>query len=71
MRRILAVVAAALGLLGSAGQATAAPGDSALELAAQAAAGAQAAGAQSGAAQSQPTNTNVSAGFRLCSVGMW
>ena len=32
MRRILAVVAAALGLLASAGQATAAPGDSALEL---------------------------------------
>ena len=67
MRRILAVVAAALGLLGSAGQATAAPGDSALELAAQAAAGAQAAGAQSGAAQSQPTNTNVS--VRVLSPG--
>lgn len=67
MRRIFAVVAAALGLLGSAGQATAAPGDSALELAAQAAAGAQAAGAQSGASQSQPTNRNVS--VRVLSPG--
>ena len=67
MRRILAVVTAALGLLASAGQATAAPGDSALELAAQAAAGAQAAGAQSGAAQSQPSNTNVS--VRVLSPG--
>ena len=67
MRRILAVVAAALGLLGGTGQAMAAPGDSALELAAQAAAAAQAAGAQSGAAQSQPTNTNVS--VRVLSPG--
>ncbi len=67
MRRILAVVAAALGLLVAAGQATAAPGDSALELAAQAAAGAQAAGAQSGASQSQPTNTNIS--VRVLSPG--
>ena len=69
MRRILAVVAAALGLLASAGQATAAPGDSALELAAaaQAAASAQGAGAQSGAAQSQPSNTNIS--VRVLSPG--
>jgi hypothetical protein len=67
MRRIVAVVAAALGLLVSAGQATAAPGDSALELAAQAAASAQGAGAQSGASQSQPSNKNVS--VRVLSPG--
>ena len=69
MRRILVVVATALGLLVSAGQAAAAPGDSALELAAaaQAAASAQGAGAQSGASQSQPSNTNVS--VRVLSPG--
>ena len=69
MRRIVVVVAAALGLLVSAGQATAAPGDSALELAAaaQAAASAQGAGAQSGASQSQPSNKNVS--VRVLSPG--
>ena len=67
MRRIVVVVAAALGLLVSAGQATAAPGDSALELAAQAAAAAQGAGAQSGASQSQPSNKNVS--VRVLSPG--
>ena len=67
MRRIVVVVAAALGLLASAGQATAAPGDSALELAGQAAAAAQGAGAQSGAAQSQPSNKNVS--VRVLSPG--
>jgi hypothetical protein len=61
MKRILAAVAAALGLLASAGQATASgPADSALELAAQAAASAQGAGAHSGASQSQPANRNVS-----------
>jgi hypothetical protein len=61
MKRILAAVAATLGLLVSAGNATASgPADSALQLAAQAAAGAQAAGAQSGATQSQPANQNVS-----------
>ena len=67
MRRILAVVAAALGLLVSAGQAAAAPGDSALALAGQAAASAQGAGAQSGASQSQPSNKNVS--VRVLSPG--
>ena len=56
MKRILAVVAAALGLLVGAGQAAAAPGDSALQLAGQAAGSGQAAGAQSGASQSQPSN---------------
>ena len=66
MRRIVAVVAT-LGLFVSAGQAAAAPGDSALELAAQAAAGAQAAGAQSGASQSQPSNKNIS--VRVLSPG--
>ena len=69
MKRILAVVTAALGLLASTGQATAAPGDDALQLAAaaQAAAGAQAAGAQSGAVQSQPSNKNIS--VRVLSPG--
>ena len=67
MRRIVAVVAAALGLLVSAGQATAAPGDSALELAGQAAANAQGAGAGSGASQSQPSNNNIS--VRVLSPG--
>ena len=67
MRRIVVVVAAALGLLVSAGQATAAPGDSALELAGQAAANAQGAGAQSGASQSQPSNKNIS--VRVLSPG--
>src|SRR5829696_2944972 len=69
MRRILAVVTAALGLLASTGQATAAPGDDALQLAAaaQAAAGAQAAAAQSGAVQSQPSNKNIS--VRVLSPG--
>ena len=66
MRRIVVVVAA-LGLLVSAGQAAAAPGDSALELAGQAAASAQGAGAQSGASQSQPSNKNVS--VRVLSPG--
>jgi hypothetical protein len=61
MKRILAAVAAVLGLLGSAGHATASgPADSALQLAAQAAASAQGAGAQSGANQSQPSNSNIS-----------
>ena len=61
MRRILVAVAAMLGLLVSAGQATASgPADSALQLAAQAAASAQGAGAQSGASQSQPANQNIS-----------
>ncbi len=67
MKRNLAVVAAALGLLVSAGTATAAPGDSALQLAGQAAGSGQAAGAQSGASQSQPTNTNIS--VRVLSPG--
>ena len=67
MRRIVVVVAAALGLLVSAGQATAAPGDSALELAGQAAANAQGAGAGSGASQSQPSNKNIS--VRVLSPG--
>lgn len=67
MRTILAVVAVALGLFASVGQAAAAPGDSALELAAQAAAGGQAAGAKSGASQSSPTNTNIS--VRVLSPG--
>jgi hypothetical protein len=69
MKRILAVVTAALGLLASTGQATAAPGDDALQLAAaaQAAAGAQAAGAQSGAVQSQPSNKSIS--VRVLSPG--
>src|SRR5215213_2471034 len=69
MKRILAVIAAALGLLASTGQATAAPGDDALQLAAaaQAAAGAQAAGAQSGAVQSQPSNKSIS--VRVLSPG--
>ena len=66
MRRIVVGVAA-LALLVSAGQATAAPGDSALELAGQAAASAQGAGAQSGASQSHPSNTNVS--VRVLSPG--
>lgn len=61
MKRILAAVAATLGLLVSSGQAMASgPADSALQLAAQAAASAQAARAQSGAGQSQPSNSNVS-----------
>src|SRR5688572_23910359 len=67
MKRILAVAAAGLGLLVSAGQAAAAPGDSALQLAGQAAASGQAAGAQSGASQSQPSNTNIS--VRVLSPG--
>ena len=66
MRRIVVGVAA-LALLVSAGQAAAAPGDSALELAGQAAASAQGAGAQSGASQSHPSNTNVS--VRVLSPG--
>ena len=66
MKRIVAVVAT-LGLFVSAGHAAAAPGDSALELAAQAAAGAQAAGAKSGASQSQPSNKNIS--VRVLSPG--
>jgi trimeric autotransporter adhesin len=61
MKRILAAVAAALGLLVSAGQAAASgPADSALELAAQAVASGQAAAAQSAASQSRPANQNVS-----------
>lgn len=61
MKRILAAVAATLGLLVSAGQAAASgPADSALQLAAQAVASGQAAGAQAGAAQSRPANQNVS-----------
>ena len=67
MKRILAVAAAGLGLLVSAGQATAAPGDSALQLAGQAATSGQAAGAQSGASQSQPSNKNIS--VRVLSPG--
>ena len=67
MRRIVVVVAAVLALLVSAGQATAAPGDSALDLAGQAAANAQGAGAGSGASQSQPSNKNVS--VRVLSPG--
>ena len=66
MRHIVVVVAA-LALLVGAGQAAAAPGDSALELAGQAAASAQGAGAQSGAPQSHPSNTNVS--VRVLSPG--
>ena len=66
MRHIVVVVAA-LALLVGAGQAAAAPGDSALELAGQAAASAQGAGAQSGASQSRPSNTNVS--VRVLSPG--
>ena len=66
MRHIVVVVAA-LALLVGAGQAAAAPGDSALELAGQAAASAQGAGAQSGASQSHPSNTNVS--VRVLSPG--
>ena len=67
MKRNLAAAAAALGLLVSAGQAAAAPGDSALQLAGQAAASGQAAGAQSGATQSQPSNRNIS--VRVLSPG--
>ena len=66
MRHIVVVVAA-LALLVGAGEAVAAPGDSALELAGQAAASAQGAGAQSGASQSHPSNTNVS--VRVLSPG--
>ena len=65
MRRIRAVVVAAgLGLLASAGQATATtpPGGPAAQALAvgQAAASGQAAGAASGASQSQPANQNIS-----------
>ena len=67
MKRNLAAAAAALGLLVSAGQAAAAPGDSALQLAGQAAGSGQAAGAQSGATQSQPSNRNIS--VRVLSPG--
>jgi hypothetical protein len=67
MKRNLAAAAAALGLLVSAGQAAAAPGDSALQLAGQAAGSGQAAGAQSGATQSQPSNKNIS--VRVLSPG--
>ena len=67
MKRNLAAAAATLGLLVSAGQAAAAPGDSALQLAGQAAASGQAAGAQSGATQSQPSNRNIS--VRVLSPG--
>nr|MBA2763329.1 hypothetical protein [Thermoleophilaceae bacterium] len=68
MKRILAVVAATLGLLGSAGYAAAAPpGDPAAQAAGQAAASGQAAGALSGASQSQPANQNIS--VRVLSPG--
>lgn len=61
MRRTFAVLAAVvLGLLGSAGQASASdPGSSAAQAAAQAAASAQAALALAGAQQSNPTNANT------------
>lgn len=61
MRRTLAVLAAVvLGLLGSAGQASASdPGISADQAAAQAAASAQAAMAMAGGLQSNPTNSNT------------
>ena len=72
MRRIRAVVvAAALGLLASAGQATATtpPGGPAAQALAvgQAAASGQTAGAASGASQSQPANQNIS--VRVLSPG--
>ena len=72
MRRIRAVVVAAgLGLLASAGQATATtpPGGPAAQALAvgQAAASGQAAGAASGASQSQPANQNIS--VRVLSPG--
>jgi hypothetical protein len=68
MKRILAVAAATLGLLGSAGYATAAPpGDPAAQAAGQAAASGQAAEALSGASQSQPANRNIS--VRVLSPG--
>ena len=61
MKRILAVVAAMLGLLVSAGYASATPpGDPAAQALGQAAASGQAAGALSGASQSQPANQNIS-----------
>ena len=61
MRRTLAVLAAVvLGLLGSAGQASASdPGSSAEQAAAQAAASAQSALALAGGLQSNPTNSNT------------
>jgi hypothetical protein len=68
MKRILAVVAAMLGLLVSTGYAAAAsPGDLAAQALGQAAASGQAAGALSGASQSQPANQNVS--VRVLSPG--
>jgi hypothetical protein len=60
MKRTLAAAAALLGLLASAGQAAASgPADAALQLAAQAAAGAQGGGAQAGAGQTGPVNENI------------
>ena len=68
MKRILAVVAAMLGLLVSAGYASATPpGDPAAQALGQAAASGQAAGALSGASQSQPANQNIS--VRVLSPG--
>ena len=68
MKRILAVVAAMLGLLVSTGYASASPpGDPAAQALGQAAASGQAAGALSGASQSQPANQNIS--VRVLSPG--
>ncbi len=69
MKRILAVAAAAAGLLVSTGQAAGAtaPDDPAAQAAGQAAASGQAAGALSGASQSQPANRNIS--VRVLSPG--
>jgi hypothetical protein len=69
MKRILAVVAAMLGLLVSTGNALAAtpPGDPAAQALGQAAASGQTAGALSGASQSQPANQNIS--VRVLSPG--
>ncbi len=68
MKRILAVVAAMLGLLVSAGYASATPpGDPAAQALGQAAASGQAAAALSGASQSQPANQNIT--VRVLSPG--
>ena len=69
MKRILAVAAAAAGLLVSTGQAAAAtaPGDPAAQAVGQDAGSGQTAGALSGASQRQPANRNIS--VRVLSPG--
>ncbi len=68
MKRLLAVVAAMLGLFVSAGYAAAEPpGDATAQVAGQTAGSGQTAGALSGASQTQPTNRNIS--VRVLSPG--